>query len=124
MQNDASSRADKTIPNGHIKHSRVRVPMDVTLHINRVIARFVPSNKHREIEKLFENRVPYNHIKQWRYGRRHTPQWARDIIDARVERIMSTINQIIPAKSRGELGAMNLRKWHARNKDQKKKPAD
>lgn len=45
----------------------------------------VELRSHRMIEAMFENAVPYSTIRNWRYGHREMPGWARDLLRAHLQ---------------------------------------
>jgi|HubBroStandDraft_4_1064222.scaffolds.fasta_scaffold00027_53 hypothetical protein len=53
--------------------------------IEQLILHLVPSRKHSEIVRLFDGRVGYSTIKHWRRGRREAPEWAREMLIAKLE---------------------------------------
>ena len=89
--------------------------------IARVIRSLVPSGRYCDMVALFDGRAPIETIRKWRQGRRAPPQWAIEILRARINALQADANAITsgPGKS-----AMPLMAWHARNKDQKKKAGD
>lgn len=74
----------------------------------------------RTIAKLLDHRARRTAVLNWRAGRRGTPQWALDLLAAKLH-ARSTEHLAIVARAKQapprpslKAGAANIRAWHAR----------
>jgi hypothetical protein len=74
----------ESVEHGPRKHPDPSVQARRASAVRRTIAAFVPSGNHTEIAALFDNRVAVQTIRQWRLGRRLMPQWAKDLLKAKM----------------------------------------
>lgn len=85
MQSGTQNLAHDQEANASQSYRKTLATPPVPHDFERAILMLVPTRKHREICALFDNRVAYGTIKHWRRGRRDPPQWARDLLAARLE---------------------------------------
>lgn len=89
-----------------------------TVVLERAISLLASSGSYAEIVALFEARVPYTCIKEWRRGRVSVPQWALDLIADRMApyaEIGEQARSVAPKRH-----APNILAWNARRN--KKEP--
>lgn len=113
-----------------------RAPLDHALNFDRLpdshyfrlaLAVLVPNGSpEAAFEALFDGRAKYDTISNWRYGRRHAPQWANQLLADKLEAKLAAPYQegcaiaqrlrSIPERLGLSAGAKNLAAWHARRK--------
>jgi hypothetical protein len=80
---------------------------------------------------VFDGRASMSAINHWRYGTRHAPQWARELLAAKLEAAYRNTHPLdlaarlrqMPAGPGLAAGARNLAEWKARkNRDPIKDP--
>ena len=108
--------AEHSARQSHLKPFGFQV---VPVVFDTAIRALVPSGRHNEICALFDRRVSYSAIKFWRYGKRPLPQWARDMLYARLserrarfDHLMTRLEQTPIAQGRGS--HRNIVAWNKR----------
>ncbi len=113
------------------EHPEPLTKPDTRPEIDDVIRWLVPSGSHSAIEALFDHRAPFSCIREWRRGRTGVPEWARDILAAKVlaqaehyAHRAQRIAAIIPGPGR-IAAAPNILAWNERRAKEKagSKPA-
>ena len=78
----------------------------------------VPDHNRAKLRRLFQDRVTSEAIDHWRAGRRHPPQWARDIVKSRLRELARIADRIEPDPC---LRFSGLMRWNARRRAQKER---
>jgi hypothetical protein len=85
---------------------------------------------HGEVMVLFNGRVSYTAIQDWRSGRRRVPQWAWDYLALLIEQNMADDASVHarvrnpPIVAPGQGSHRNIAKWNARRAKEKAAPKD
>jgi len=101
--------------------------------IGQAIERLLPPPiRSAELVDLFDSRASYANIQAWRYGSHKPPQWALDIIDAKLAAAIEPIQECREAVRREGPGpgqgwdkrALTLLGWRARQELEKERGPD
>lgn len=95
-----------------------RASREVPRHFDRsvvaarkAIERMAPSGKPEDIVAAFGGKTSWGVIRAWRDGRRHIPQWARDMIRDHAMRTIELLDEV-PRGPGQRAGDKNLiRRW-------------
>ena len=107
---------DASAHTGHHSAPKTTIPLPP---IERAIRALVPSGRYAEITALFEARVPYSYIREWRRGRSKPPQWALDLCARRLAPYVELEASVrtAPSAPGRQINARNLMAYHARKKE-------
>lgn len=84
----------------------------------------------KAFEDLFDGRAKISAINHWRYGERHIPRWARELLAEKLERhyqgIVDTARRLRaqPDHPGLSIGRINLAKWKVEQAKKKNAPAE
>lgn len=105
-QNSRATTAEHSCP------SRYSVSPTLTY---RALALLVPSGSYREMVAIFGGRAPRQTVKDWRRGYSRPPQWALDMLLARLSpyvEMLRILEQTAPGPGK-RAGARNIMEWRA-----------
>lgn len=112
-------------PAGHLESLPARI---LPSAIDDALRELAPSGRRKDILALFDNRITWGTVKNWRKRRHPLPLWARDSLLAKLRPLIEraalledAIRREPASRGVGSAGAQTLMAWNARRAAAKEK---
>jgi len=110
MTHDATGKEREQTPRDH--RGRFKPSVTPRNGIDSAISLLARDNRPETLVSLFDGRASYHTIRDWRRGKNSAPQWAIDLLHAKISAPLARLAQQKAGPGRGA-GYRNLGSWRA-----------